>query len=143
MTPGARARARTIALAAACLAAGVRPDAFGAEVPLTELASLGLRLSDGDAGELLTFDRFGNAVTPVQAPGAAWTAVEVAGRSVARATHYAAVPMGTPLALVQDCGDWPGNSCAQTSAAAPATCGLAMEVPECQARQPSVSGSKG
>lgn len=90
--------------AAAHLAQGVAPEAFGSEVPLDALVRLPVALVQGERGEVLTFDRFGNAITTVREPAGAWSGVDVAGRRVPAATHYAAVPPGEPLALVGSAG---------------------------------------
>ncbi|MFW6023639.1 MAG: SAM hydrolase/SAM-dependent halogenase family protein [Myxococcota bacterium] len=90
--------------AAAHLARGVAPEAFGPDVPRDALVHLPVALVDGERGEVLTFDRFGNAITTVREPAGAWSGVEVAGRRVPAVTHYAAVPPGEPLALVGSAG---------------------------------------
>ncbi|GAB4266220.1 MAG: SAM-dependent chlorinase/fluorinase [Deferrisomatales bacterium] len=56
----------------------------------------------GVRGEVLAFDRFGNAVTnlrPTDLPPSP-RCVEVAGRTLAFAGTYGEVPSGTPLALI-------------------------------------------
>nr|WP_245526781.1 SAM-dependent chlorinase/fluorinase [Marinithermus hydrothermalis] len=91
--------------AAAHLARGVPPEAFGAEVPVAALQRLPVRLGRGPGGEVLTFDRFGNAITTIQAPlPPGVRAVEVAGRPVPLARYYAEVAPGAPLALVGSSG---------------------------------------
>lgn len=49
--------------AAAHLALGLPPEGLGPEVPVETLARLPLALTEGPEGEVLTFDRFGNAIT--------------------------------------------------------------------------------
>lgn len=57
------------------------------------------READGAAiGEILTIDRFGNAVTNLFVRGAG--TLEVAGRRLPLVRTYAEVPSGTPVALV-------------------------------------------
>ncbi|AEV15084.1 hypothetical protein TCCBUS3UF1_340 [Thermus sp. CCB_US3_UF1] len=64
--------------AAAHLALGLPPEALGLEVPVADLVRLPLALTPGPEGEVLTFDRFGNAITTLlQAPLGGW--VEVGG----------------------------------------------------------------
>lgn len=90
--------------AAAHLWRGAEPHTFGPEVAVDELVRLPVRLTDGDDGEVLTFDRFGNAVTTLRAPEGPWSAALVAGRRVPAASHYGAVATGEPLALVGSAG---------------------------------------
>ncbi|TBH20487.1 SAM hydrolase/SAM-dependent halogenase family protein [Thermus thermamylovorans] len=62
--------------AAARLALGLPPEGLGPEVPVEGLARLPLRLGPGPEGEILTFDRFGNAVTTLlRAPLGGWVGV--------------------------------------------------------------------
>ncbi len=91
---------------AAHLAAGVEPHRFGPELPVAELVRLPIHLNFGSQGEILTFDRFGNAITTLLA-----TPAHVRGRTVRIryhripvASHYAEVPVGTALAYVGSAG---------------------------------------
>ncbi|MFW6049679.1 MAG: SAM hydrolase/SAM-dependent halogenase family protein [Myxococcota bacterium] len=90
--------------AAAHLAAGVSPAELGPPVPVGDLVRLPIGLVDGDAGEVLTFDRFGNAITNLRQPASGAVAVRAAGRRLPLVTHYAAVGPGEPLALVGSAG---------------------------------------
>ncbi|GAB5602820.1 SAM-dependent chlorinase/fluorinase [Thermus sp. FJN-A] len=83
--------------AAAHLALGFPPEGLGPEVPPDRLSRLPLGLSRGPEGEVLTFDRFGNAITTLlAAPLGAW--VEVAGRRVPIRRTYGDVPEGEAVA---------------------------------------------
>lgn len=89
--------------AAAYLAAGEPLHAFGPAVPPDELSRLGVTLGDGPAGEILTFDRFGNAITTLRGT-AGFRALQVGSHEVGVHTHYAEVGPGEPLALVGSAG---------------------------------------
>ncbi|MCS7057917.1 MAG: SAM-dependent chlorinase/fluorinase [Meiothermus sp.] len=91
---------------AAHLAAGVEPQRFGPELPVRELLRLPIHLSFGRQGEVLTFDRFGNAITtllttPAQIRG---KAVCIRYHRIPVATHYAEVPVGAALAYIGSAG---------------------------------------
>lgn len=90
--------------AAAHLALGVSPDAFGPAVPLDELARLGIGPVDATEGEVWTFDHYGNAIGTVRAPASEPRAVLVGHHAVPFARCYADVPLGQPLALVGSSG---------------------------------------
>jgi S-adenosyl-L-methionine hydrolase (adenosine-forming) len=85
--------------AAACLSQGLDPAQLGPAVPLDDLVRLPLALAERDAGEVLTFDRFGNAITTLRTPPDAWAGVRVGERQIPRAGCYASVPVGAPLSL--------------------------------------------
>jgi hypothetical protein len=85
--------------AAAHLARDVAPSEMGPEVPLEDLVRLGVAPTDDAEGEVWTFDRFGNAITTLRPSKEPPAALEIAGRTVPYATHYAAVPPGALLAL--------------------------------------------
>ncbi len=56
-------------------------------------------------GIVLSFDRFGNAITNLRcAPGLQAGHVEVAGRRIPLGTHYSEVPPGIPIAVVGSAG---------------------------------------
>jgi len=91
---------------AAHLASGVEPSRFGSELPLSELVRLPIYLNFSNQGEILTFDRFGNAITTLLA-----TPAQIRGKTVRIryhripvASHYAEVPVGAALAYVGSAG---------------------------------------
>ncbi|MCS7067291.1 MAG: SAM-dependent chlorinase/fluorinase [Meiothermus sp.] len=91
---------------AAHLAAGVEPPRFGPELPVQALVRLPIQLNFGTLGEILTFDRFGNAITtllatPAQIRG---KAVRIRYHHIPAASHYAEVPVGSALAYVGSAG---------------------------------------
>ena len=91
--------------AAAALAQGVPIDALGAPVqdPIVRRTPEARRLDDGSiAGEVITIDRFGNAVTNLL--GLRGGAVEVAGHTLELARTYADVARGAPTAVVGSSG---------------------------------------
>jgi S-adenosylmethionine hydrolase len=94
--------------AAARLASGTPPEAFGPavegfrrlELPAAAVSAQGVR------GEVLTFDRFGNAITSIRErdlPEGEWETL-VGGRRVSWAATYACVAPGEPLWLVGSSG---------------------------------------
>ena len=93
---------------AAHLARGVPPSELGPGVEkLHRLHLPAARVSrDGVAGEILTFDRFGNAVTNIREtdlpPGA--LRAEIGQQPLPVATTYADVAVGEPLALIGSSG---------------------------------------
>jgi len=89
--------------AAAHLANGLDPASLGPALPLGELRRLGVAPGDG-AGEVWTFDRYGNAITTIRSPASPPKHVRVAGRELPFATHYAEVAPGEPLALAGSSG---------------------------------------
>lgn len=89
--------------AAAHLALGLPAGELGPEVPVGSLLRLPLRLSPGPEGEVLTFDRFGNAITTLlQAPLGAW--VEVGGRRVPVRRTFGEVGEGEAVAYLGSAG---------------------------------------
>ncbi|WP_117237767.1 SAM hydrolase/SAM-dependent halogenase family protein [Thermus sediminis] len=107
--PGWRPGAHTFhgrdlfAPAAAHLALGLPPEALGPEVPGETLNRLPLVLSPGPLGEVLTFDRFGNAVTTLlAAPLGGW--VEVAGRRLRVLRTFGEAQEGEALAYLGSAG---------------------------------------
>lgn len=89
--------------AAAHLARGLPASALGPEVPIAELARLGIAPTDDARGEVWTFDRFGNAITTLRAPRR-HSSVRVGAHTLPIATHYAAVAEGEALALIGSSG---------------------------------------
>ncbi len=91
---------------AAHLAAGVEPHRFGPELPVSELTRLPIHLNFGSQGEILTFDRFGNAITTLLAtPGQLrGKMVRIRYHRIPVATHYAEVPVGAVLAYIGSAG---------------------------------------
>ena len=90
--------------AAAHLARGVSPDAFGRAIDPGTLTRLGVLPHEGDDGEIWTFDHFGNAITTLKARATPPTSMAVGGRGLPFASHYAAVAVGEPLGLVGSSG---------------------------------------
>jgi len=89
--------------AAAHLALGLPPEGLGPEVPVETLARLPLALTEGPEGEVLTFDRFGNAITTLlRAPVGGF--VEVGGRRVPVRRTFGEVPEGAPVAYLGSAG---------------------------------------
>jgi len=89
--------------AAAHLALGLPPEALGPEVSPKGLLRLPLALSPGPWGEVLTFDRFGNAITTLlAAPLGGW--VEVAGRRVRVLRTFGEAAEGEALAYLGSAG---------------------------------------
>lgn len=98
---------------AARLALGAEASQFGTEIGLKTtspyglsgaLAQLPVKLSAGPAGEVLTFDRFGNAITTLRLETRRYRFITAGGRRVAIKTHYAEVPVGSPLAYLGSAG---------------------------------------
>jgi hypothetical protein len=89
--------------AAAHLAAGVPPESFGRGLDPGQLVRLPVGLSDGDEGEILTFDRFGNAITTLRGRRARGP-VRLGEQAFPLAHHYAEVNVGQALALVGSAG---------------------------------------
>jgi S-adenosylmethionine hydrolase len=86
--------------AAAALLNGTPLDALGDPVfaPVVRRTPEARRLEDGSiAGEVITVDRFGNAIT--NCLGVRGGSIEIAGRTLAIARTYGDAPPGTPLAL--------------------------------------------
>lgn len=85
--------------AAAHLALGLPPEALGPEVAVGALVRLPLVLGPGPKGEVLTFDRFGNAIaTLTQAPLGGW--VRVGGHRVPIRRTFGDVPVGQAVAYL-------------------------------------------
>lgn len=82
--------------AAARLACGAPLESIGTQISLN-LVELPVRLSEGPEGEILTFDRFGNAISTLRGPVPA-EAVELQGRLLPLRTTYAQVARGEALA---------------------------------------------
>lgn len=94
---------------AAQLAMGVPLDALGEPMrdPIRRRTPPPLRRSDGALeGEILTFDRFGNAITNLvpSRPVAGCASVQLMGQVIPVVRTYADVPPGAPLALVGSSG---------------------------------------
>ncbi|KGQ22261.1 SAM hydrolase/SAM-dependent halogenase family protein [Thermus filiformis] len=88
--------------AAAHLALRLPPEALGPGLDPRGLVRLPLALSERE-GEVLTFDRFGNAITTLtQAPPGGW--VWVGGRRIPIRRTYAEVPPGEALAYLGSAG---------------------------------------
>jgi S-adenosylmethionine hydrolase len=89
--------------AAAHLALGLAPEALGPELSPQDLLYLPLALTPGPEGEILTFDRFGNAITTLlQAPLGGW--VEVGGRRIPIRRTFGEVPEGEAVAYLGSAG---------------------------------------
>ena len=89
--------------AAAHLARGLPPRALGEEVDPDSLVRLPLEISDSDAGEIITFDRFGNALSNLR-PSRLPEAVHIAGRRIVFECCYTAVPAGEAVAYLGSAG---------------------------------------
>ena len=86
--------------AAAALISGAPIDSIGPPVlaPVVRRTPEARRQGDGSiAGEVITIDRFGNAIT--NCLGLRGGSIEVAGRTLAIARTYADAPPGAPTAL--------------------------------------------
>jgi S-adenosylmethionine hydrolase len=86
--------------AAAALLAGTSLDSLGHPVlaPVVRRTPEARRRDDGSiAGEVITVDRFGNAIT--NCLGLRGGSIEIAGRTIAIARTYADAPPGSPVAL--------------------------------------------
>ncbi|MGC8876443.1 SAM hydrolase/SAM-dependent halogenase family protein [Thermus sp.] len=89
--------------AAAHLALGLSPEALGPEVAPEGLLRLPLALSHGPRGEILTFDRFGNAITTLLwAPLGGF--VEVAERRLPVRRTFGEAAWGEALAYLGSAG---------------------------------------
>ncbi len=85
--------------AARHLALGLDPQALGPPLDPQDLVRLPLHLTPGPLGEILTFDRFGNAITTLlQAPLGGW--VEVGGLRVPIRRTFGEVEPGRPVAYL-------------------------------------------
>lgn len=85
--------------AAAHLSRGVEARALGDAVSPSSLVTLGVGPHDGRAGEVWSFDVFGNAITTLRAPSPAPRGVRVAGHEVPWRGHYGGAGVGHALAL--------------------------------------------
>ncbi|MFN4231955.1 S-adenosyl-l-methionine hydroxide adenosyltransferase family protein [Thermus sp.] len=89
--------------AAAHLALGRAPEELGPEVSLGDLARLPLALTPGPEGEILTFDRFGNAITTLlEAPQGGL--VEVTGKRIPIRNTFGEVEVGEAVAYLGSAG---------------------------------------
>lgn len=89
--------------AAGHLALGLPPEGLGPEVPVRELSRLPLVLTPGPKGEILTFDRFGNAITTLlKTPPGGW--VETAGKRIPIRKTFGEVEEGEALAYLGSAG---------------------------------------
>ena len=89
--------------AAALLAAGVPAASLGTEVDPAGLRRLVQHIVTGGEGEVITFDRFGNAITnlhPLRTPEAA----HLVGRRVPFRKSFADVPEGETVAYLGSAG---------------------------------------
>ncbi len=89
--------------AAALLAAGFPAAWLGGEVDPGKIQRLDLRINPGPAGRVLTFDRFGNAISNLR-PNGLPQAVEVAGRRLPFVKTFSDVPRGEALAYLGSAG---------------------------------------
>ena len=89
--------------AAARLAAGAGLQELGTPLAVDELLRLPLGLGE-EAGEVLTFDRFGNAITTVKNPARPPRAVRVGRHTLPFVRTFADVPPGKPLAFAGSSG---------------------------------------
>lgn len=88
------------------VARGLEAQQLGPELPTAGLTRLALHLSFSSKGEILTFDRFGNAITtllltPRQMQG---QCVWVGEHRVPIGSHYAEAALGAPLAYIGSAG---------------------------------------
>jgi len=83
--------------AAALLANGQPAGSLGVEVDPASLVRIGPKISHSLEGEVLTFDRFGNAITNIKPKGDP-EAVRVVGRHIPFVRTFADVPEGKALA---------------------------------------------
>ncbi len=90
--------------AAAALAAGAGLAELGDPLDPSGLVRLPLALGPGPEGEVLTFDRFGNAITTLRGPAPPGAALEIAGRRLACRTTFADVAPGEPLCYLGSSG---------------------------------------
>ena len=89
--------------AAALLAAGFPASGLGEEVDPASLVRSGPGISYSTAGEVLTFDRFGNAITNLK-PQEAPEAVHVVGRHLPFGRTFSDVPPGEALTYLGSAG---------------------------------------
>ena len=89
--------------AAALLAAGFPAAQLGDEIDAGSLIRTGPGIESGSEGEVLTFDRFGNAITNLR-PQEKPEAVHVVGRRVPFVRTFSDVEPGEPLAYLGSAG---------------------------------------
>ena len=89
--------------AAALLAAGFPASGLGEEVDPASLVRSGPGISYSTAGEVLTFDRFGNAITNLK-PQEVPEAIHVVGRHLPFVRTFSDVPPGEALAYLGSAG---------------------------------------
>ncbi len=89
--------------AAAHLAQGTPPATLGEAVDPEELVRLPLRTVEGNEGEVITFDRFGNAITNLR-PRERPEAVHVVGRHIPFMNTFSDVPEGEAVAYLGSSG---------------------------------------
>jgi len=89
--------------AAALLAAGTPPATLGIEVDPARLKRLPLSIVLGNEGEVLTFDRFGNAITNLRPRGMP-EVVHLVGRRVPFGKTFTDVPEGEIVAYIGSAG---------------------------------------
>jgi S-adenosylmethionine hydrolase len=90
--------------AAAHVSRGLSPSELGPEVPLADLAKLGVLPQLASTGAIWTFDRFGNAITTLYAPIDPPAGVRVGDRELPMCTHYREVAIGEALAIAGSSG---------------------------------------
>ncbi|MDM7323746.1 MAG: SAM-dependent chlorinase/fluorinase [Thermus sp.] len=89
--------------AAGHLALGLSPESLGPEIPVEGLHRLPLTLTPGPKGEILTFDRFGNAITTLLRALLGGFA-EVAGRRIPIRKTFGEVGKGEAVAYLGSAG---------------------------------------
>jgi S-adenosylmethionine hydrolase len=89
--------------AASLLARGLPPAALGEEVDPSSLERLPVAIETGNEGEVLTFDRFGNAITNLSL-AATPEAAHLVGRRIPFGRTFADVPAGEAIAYVGSSG---------------------------------------
>ncbi len=90
--------------AAAALAKGVPLSRLGAPLDPAALVRLPLALGPGPEGEILTFDRFGNAITTLRGPAPPGGRLEVAGHELPCRRTFAEVAPGEALCYLGSAG---------------------------------------
>lgn len=87
------------------VARGLEAQQLGPELPTAALTRLALHLGFGNKGEILTFDRFGNAITTLLlTPRLQGQQVRIGQHRVPLGSHYAEVAPGAPLAYIGSAG---------------------------------------
>jgi len=90
--------------AAARLAKGVAFERLGEAADPTSLVRLPVALGPGPEGEILTFDRFGNAITTLKTAPPPGAELLVAGRALPCRRTFADVAPGEPLCYLGSAG---------------------------------------